>query len=397
MKPFLRFLLILIFSAMLFSLPLSSASAKGIKPKTNPDEELAKAIEKYIENLDLADLDEFVRDIDDHGVLKGSLSDLVKRMTKGELSFDFKTILSYLWGNIASSLSETFAALLTVLILAVLSSLLSGLTSGFMNKQTIEIVHYVFYTLAVTVIMVKVGGIVKESADLVNLLTRLTETAFPPLVTLMSALGGSVSSTLYKPQLAFFCALISKIIGSLILPLFTASVAFFLIGHLSATVKTDKIPSAIRYGSTFVLTSVFGLFLTYLTVAGITGGMVDGISVKAAKFVVSSYVPILGGYLSQGFDLISAGCVLIKNAIGVIGIVCVLAILLKPILHIVVFTFALKVVASVVQPIGDKRISDFLYSVSNSTKVLITAIVGTGFVFIVSLLLVVVTCNAGVL
>ncbi|MCR4725656.1 MAG: stage III sporulation protein AE [Clostridia bacterium] len=397
MKPFLRFLLILIFSAMLFSLPLSSASAKGIKPKTNPDEELAKAIEKYIENLDLADLDEFVRDIDDHGVLKGSLADLVKRMTKGELSFDFKTILSYLWGNIASLLSETFAALLTVLILAVLSSLLSGLTSGFMNKQTIEIVHYVFYTLAVTVIMVKVGGIVKESADLVNRLTRLTETAFPPLVTLMSALGGSVSSTLYKPQLAFFCALISKIIGSLILPLFTASVAFCLIGHLSATVKTDKIQSAIRYGSTFVLTSVFGLFLTYLTVAGITGGMVDGISVKAAKFVVSSYVPILGGYLSQGFDLISAGCVLIKNAIGVIGIVCVLAILLKPILHIVVFTFALKVVASVVQPIGDKRISDFLYSVSNSTKVLITAIVGTGFVFIVSLLLVVVTCNAGVL
>ena len=63
---------------------------------------------------------------------------------------------------------------------------------------------------------------------------------------------------------------------------------------------------------------------------------------------------------------------------------------------LVVFTFALKVVASLTQPIGDKRISDFLYSVSNATKTLVTAVVGIGFVFIVSLLLIVVTVNAGV-
>ena len=213
----------------------------------------------------------------------------------------------------------------------------------------------------------------------------------------MSALGGKVSSSLYKPQLALFCRIITSVIRSVILPLFTAGIAFCLISNLSSAVKMDKIQSAIRYVSTVIITSIFGLFITYLTVAGISGGMADGVSIKAAKFVLSNYVPILGGYLSQGFDLISAGCVLVKNAIGLIGILGVVFLILKPIFHIVVFTFALKAVASLVQPIGDKRISDFLYSVSNATKTLITAILGTGFVFIVSLLLVVVTCNAGVL
>jgi len=170
-----------------------------------------------------------------------------------------------------------------------------------------------------------------------------------------------------------------------------------LISNLSTAVKMDKIQSAIRYLSNLIISGVFGIFITYLTIAGISGGMADGVSIKAAKFVLSNYVPILGGYLSQGFDLISTGCVLIKNAIGMIGIIAVIFVIMRPILHIVVFTFALKVVASIIQPLGDKRISDFLYSVSNATKVLITSILGMGFVFIISMLLVVVTCNAGVL
>ena len=60
-----------------------------------------------------------------------------------------------------------------------------------------------------------------------------------------------------------------------------------------------------------------------------TGGLL-GVTVL---FVLSGYVPILGGYLSQGFDLISAGCVLIKNSIGMIGIIAVLYLVLKPILQ----------------------------------------------------------------
>ncbi len=397
MKKSVFLLLILLFSILFLSFSSENAYCES-KSKEEIEKNLKDEISRYVETLDLSEFEDFVRDLDspsDVGSL--SLSDWIKKITDGETPLSFSSLLSFLWERFAGVLSGTFAALLTVMILSVASSILSGLTSGFLKKQTIEIVHYVIYALVVTVVMVKIASVVSESAEAIGRLTSLTEKVFPPLVTLMSALGGAVSSSLYKPQLAFFCALIGKIIGSVILPLFTASISFCLIGHLSETVKMDKIQSAIRYASSFIISTVFGLFITYLTVAGISGGMVDGVSIKAAKFVVSSYVPILGGYLSQGFDLISAGCVLIKNAIGVVGIVYVLLIVLKPILDIVVLTFALKIVASFVQPIGDKRISDFLYSVSNSTKILITALVGTGFVLIVSLLLVVVTCNVGVI
>jgi len=365
--------------------------------KEEVEGEVMREVEKYVDSLDLSGFSGFLSDLDAPDDFKNvSLSAYIKKMISGEVKLTFDSLLEYFGDRALGALTDSIAALLTVMILAVMSSILSGLTSGFAKKQTIEIVHYVFYALVVSIVFVKIAEIVGECREVVDELSLFTEVAFPPLMTLMSALGGTVSSSLYKPQLALFCTVIAKVIKSVILPLFAAGIAFCLISNLSSAVKMDKIQSAIRYLSNFIITAVFGLFVTYLTVAGISGGMADGVSIKAAKFVLSNYVPILGGYLSQGFDLISTGCVLVKNAIGMIGILAVIFVIMRPILHIVIFTFSLKVVASLVQPIGDRRISDFLYSVSNATKILITSILGIGFVFIVSMLLVVVTCNAGV-
>ena len=365
--------------------------------KEEVEEKIETEIGEYLDSLDLEDFEKYVQTLDGvDGWEKASLSETIVRFTQGELPIGLTDLLKYIAEKALGALTGTLAAMLTVMIIAVLNNTLSGMTSGFVKKQTIEIVHYVCYALVVSVVMAKVGGIVGECRDFCKGVSSFTQGVYPPLITLMSALGGSVSSSIYKPQLAVFSVIIAKVFGSVILPLFVASISFCLIGNLSSAVKMDKIQSAIRYCSNIIVTCLFGIFMTYLTVAGITGGMVDGVSIKAAKFVLSGYGPILGGYLSQGFDLISAGCVLIKNAIGMIGIIVVLYMIIKPILHIIVFSFALKIVASLIQPIGDKRVSDFLYSVSNATKILITAILGTGFVLILSLLLMVVTCNVGV-
>ena len=388
-------ILILLFVALLFGSTTVFAFAQS-KTKEEVEIEIGAEVERYVDSLDLTDFEAYVESMEMPDEMRGGVHGLIMKFVNGEVPISVKGLFTYVGKQALGVLSGTLAVLLTVVIIAVMNSILAGLTSGFVKQQTIEIVHYVCYTLVVSIVMAKVGGIVLECREFCVGVERFTEGTFPPLITLMSALGGNVSASIYKPQLAVFSMLIGSLFGKVILPLFVAAIAFCLIGNLSSNVKMDKIQSAIRYCSTLILSAAFGLFMTYLTVAGITGGMVDGVSIKAAKFVLSGYVPILGGYLSQGFDLISAGCVLIKNSIGMIGIIVVLYMIIKPILHVTIFSFALKIVASVIQPIGDKRVSDFLYSVSNATKILVTTILGTGFVLILTLLLMVVTCNVGV-
>jgi hypothetical protein len=55
-----------------------------------------------------------------------------------------------------------------------------------------------------------------------------------------------------------------------------------------------------------------------MTVQGITSASIDGISIRATKYAISNSIPIVGGFLRDGFDIVIAGSVLIKNAVGII-------------------------------------------------------------------------------
>jgi len=115
-----------------------------------------------------------------------------------------------------------------------------------------------------------------------------------------------------------------------------------------------------------------------------------------AKFAISSYVPILGGYLSDGFDLVLASVVLVKNSVGLCGVLIMISIILAPIVSIIIFQLGLRLIAGIIQPIGDSRMSEIISAISDNLTLLIVAIMGMAFMFFIMVTLVIMTCNMGV-
>ena len=113
--------------------------------------------------------------------------------------------------------------------------------------------------------------------------------------------------------------------------------------------------------------------------------------------MVSSYVPILGGYVSEGFDLAVAGVVLLKNSIGYVGMLLLLATILFPLVKVLIFVLCLKFCSAVIEPIGEKRIANMLSQLSKNSMLLVTAIIGVTFMFLVLIMLVITSCNMGVI
>lgn len=142
--------------------------------------------------------------------------------------------------------------------------------------------------------------------------------------------------------------------------------SFCVVGNVSKTVKLDKLSKLIKSASTWLVGIAFGLFATFLTVQGVTGGAVDKFGFNVAKFAVSSYVPVLGGYLSDGLDLLTASVVLVKNALGYVGAIVLCSIVLFPIVKVVVFSLTLKLTSAVCEPLGDTRTSNLLFAVSKT-------------------------------
>ena len=210
----------------------------------------------------------------------------------------------------------------------------------------------------------------------------------------MAGIGGAVSVKAYQPAVALLSGGVVEIVSAVVLPLFIFTLVFSVVGNLSKSVRLGKLTDFFKSASTTVLAVTFTVFTAFLAVQGLTAGSFDGVSIRAAKFATKSYIPILGGYLADGLDLILAGSVLIKNSVGVAGLLLLLSTVLMPLLQILGVCFGFKIVAAVIEPVSDSRLTSFLTGIAKSMNMLIAALLAVAFMYFISVMLLIFTSNA---
>lgn len=363
------------------------------------EKELADGVDSAIERLDLDLFRDFLESLgdDEREALGGDgLDAMLKAFTEGSAGDFFGRFTAAAGDMLADSLLGFLPSFVTVIVVCLLKSMLTGLTSGFPNRSTDNVVHIVCYSVVVVVLLTGAVKIIGTVTETVEALSSFSEAVFPVLLTLLAAVGGTSGAAVYQPFMGVLSGTVIAVIGTVIVPAFVATIVFSVVGNISENVRLSKLSKLFKSGAGWFIGIVFGLYGAFLTAQGITGGVIDRLSFNAAKFAVSSYVPILGGYLSDGFDLLTASLVLVKNAVGATGVVVLLAVVLYPLLQVAVFTLGLRLTAAVTEPLGDKRVSGMTASLADSMSLLVTALAGVGFMFFVLLMLIIGSFNPGV-
>jgi len=323
----------------------------------------------------------------------GSFFQRVGQILSGDFQGDHPNIVSALFGLFGASLLHVLPIVALIVGIAVLGGLFQSMKLENSNEGVKNIIHFVTYSAVVVIVMVSVGGLVLSVGRALDAMKRQMDIIFPILITLMVAIGGNAGASVYQPAVAILSSGVMQIFSSIVMPLFIMTLVFSVVGHLSPNTKLDKFVSFFSSSFKWIVGIVFTVFLAFLTIQGITAGVHDSVSIRATRFTISSYMPILGGYLSQGFDLVLASSILVKNAIGLAGLYLLLGVVLAPLFQIVLFSLGLKLAAAIIQPIGDDRISNFLTSITKSFGMLATVLVGAAFMYFVTIGLVMVTGN----
>lgn len=355
-------------------------------------EDLKTSTENAIYNLNLDVFEDFLKslDTDQKTVLPfDDVKDFLIDLTEGKTDNAFESFASAILKSIGKYFVGFLPALITILTVSMLKSMLSGMTSPFLNTSTNEIVHIVCYGVIIVVLATSVVGIVSSTVSTIEGISHFAEGVFPVLLTLLASLGATTGVATYQPMMAVLGGGVIAIISKVILPAFVACVVFAMVGNLSKNVKLTKMSKMFKSVSSWLIGIVFGLYGTFLTAGGISGGVIDRVGYSAAKFALSSYVPILGGYLSDGFDLISASMLIVKNAFGYTAVIVLGALILFPLLKIVAFVFSLRLCSAIAEPMGDDRVSNMLSSVADNCGLLISALAGTAFMFFILIMLIV--------
>ena len=363
------------------------------------DEELEQELEDEIDNQ-LSDLD------------FSSLEDILKALTEGEIAifgnssfidklqnlikgnFDDGTSL---WTALLTTFFDNLLSLLPIISIIIAVSLVGSMLQGLKpynnGKSMSNIIHFVTYGIIVVLVLSITVRMVSLTTNTLQSMKSQMDAIFPILLTLLTAIGGTASTTVYQPAMALLTGTILNLFTYVLLPIFIFSVVFSIVSNLSNTVKLDKFTSFFNSTYKWLTGLIFTVFTAFLSIQGITAGSIDGISIRTAKYAIKSYVPILGSYISDGMGLVLLSTNLIKNAVGAAGLFLLLATILSPLIEIILFMLALKLIAGIVEPLGNKQIANFISSLSKSMVLLIALIIGTAFIYLIMLGLIMCSAN----
>ena len=105
------------------------------------------------------------------------------------------------------------------------------------------------------------------------------------------------------------------------------------------------------------------LFSAWLSVSSIVSGTADAMALKTAKLTASTVVPVVGGMVSDAAETILISAALLKNSVGIFGMLAVLAIILVPFLKIGTHYVILQIAELLATPVGLRAHSDFIHSI----------------------------------
>lgn len=381
---------------VILSLLLSILSIVGLCVAENddPKQQLIDNVEQNVDDLDLGSLQGLLQGLNSN--LFDSLKDTIKDIAQGEQKLTFDDAMRLITQRVFSALTGVLPIVVSIVGISLITSLLNGLTSGFLSNPTKELIGFVSYCAIAVIILTRAMSLVNDTAAIVGTIKQFMQLVFPILLTIITVVGGANSSAVFQPMMSVLTTSITTFVVQIIMPMVVVVIVFTMISSLSNGVKLSKLTSFFSSGIKYSLTAVFSLFVTFLTAQGLTGGIIDTVSIKTAKFAMQSYVPIVGGYLSDGFDLMMASFVLIKNSLGLISLFALLIMIASPLVNIIVFSLGLKLASGIIEPIGDSKISKMIFDLSKNVNILLAIILGVAFMFVTTITLIIYACNLGV-
>jgi len=390
-----KLLLIVVFATILLCLPCSIVGvAAGQKSADEIEKELNNNIDEQLGGINFSGFENLIRALnsDEKNIFGGSgFKDKVAAIINGDFKIGYDNVFSAIFSLIFSSISGFLPLFAAVIGIAVLSSLLNNIRSD--KSKSGSIIYYACYSAIIIVVGCAVLSLVNSVKNSVNSMQEQMNILFPVLLSLITALGGTASAAVYQPMVAMLSTFVAEMMTKFILPLFIFSFVFNIIGNLSPGVKLNKFSGFTSSLSKWSIGLVFTIFTAFMTVQGITAASYDGVSIKTARYAVSHYIPVVGGYLSEGLNLVIAGSVLIKNAIGLSALLLLAATVIAPLISIIVMSLGLKLTAAILEPLSDSGYSEFVSAAAKSLGMLVAVLLSVAFMYFITLMLIISTGN----
>lgn len=323
------------------------------------------------------------------------LNDLLSNAISGNLNSI--NLMKLFWSLLGKEVFNSLRVISSIIVILVIHGVLKSICDGLENKSVAQVTYYVQYILIVTLIMTNFADIITMVKESIQNLVGFINSLIPILITLLITTGNIASAGMLEPIILFIITLIGNLIVNVIIPVVLVSTALGIISQISDRVQIDKLSKFFKSSSVWVLGVVLTIFVGVVSLQGNLSSSIDGITAKTTKTAVSSFIPVVGKILGDAVDTVMGCSVILKNALGVVGVIIIIGICIIPIIKLVTLMTMYYLGAALCQPIADTKIIKLLSQMGDTFKLLLAILCSVAVMLIIGVTLVIKISNAGIM
>lgn len=309
----------------------------------------------------------------------------VRNMLEGGFILEPSSVTGRLINMFAGELRLSLRVLALLLAMGIFLAVLKNLQSSFGREGVSRSAELAAAAYLTAIALETFSSAVDYATSAISDLNIIMDAVVPVTLSLMLSGGMAVSSGALHPVIYFMCAIMSKIISGVIIPLALVSMVLFILDSISSGVSVGGLADLCQRVSKYVLSFMMVIFTGVLSVTRFAAASFDSVAARGLKFAVSAAVPLVGGSIADAMNTVAGGSLLLKNSIGVVGVAALIGVALLPVIKIGALALVYRVGGALMGPMGGEELSGAVYNMAGCLEMLLAAVACTGVMMVISM------------
>lgn len=311
----------------------------------------------------------------------------VEKLVQGQLPFSVESVAYNIVNGLAANVMQERKMYVYLILIGVIGAVLGNFTNLLQGKQVAETAFYAVYLLFFSVLLTAFSQTTQIAENTLTSLLDFMKVLSPAYFMSMAFSEGAMASGAYYEFTLVMITVVDWVLVKFALP---AIHIYFLLRVANQFSEKDifsKMAELIRDTVKFVMKTMFGLMMGFNVIQGMILPMTSKIETSAV-IKLGSAIPGVGNAVSGVASTVLLAGNLVKNAVGVTGVIAVFFYCGVPLLRMVLHRFLFQLTGAVIQPVSDQRMVACISAVVEALQLMTYAVFVGCMMFVVSIALV---------
>ena len=344
--------------------------------------------ESLLDKFDFSEIDDMLAEIFPNKKL--NFREVLGGLITGDLELSFELIKQVIMDQFTYELRNSRSGMIHILLLVIVAAIFTNFSSVFKSTQVAEISFSMLYMFLITICLSNFRILVDAASMNLERLLEFMKLLGPVYFFAVALASGSSTSVMFYQLTLLLIFFVEMLILNFLIPVTQIYLIMRILSELSPQIHLTKFAELIETVVSWTLKTLLAGVIGLNVIQGLLSPAIDAVK-RSIITKGTGAIPIIGDAISGTAEVVFGTAVLIRNGIGVVGMIVCLVICLAPLIQMAVTALLYQVIAALIQPISDKRMVDCVSSIADGSKMLLRIVFTTAMLFLLTIAVVAAT------